>query len=482
MTDTTYQYIDGTWIQGESSDEIVVRNPADPDEPIVSVAGASTAQATEAVRRADEASDRWGDATPDERDTLLYDVADRVEASADELAETITREEGKPISSSRFEVSRAAEIFRFFASYARTGTGDTIPSNDPETFTYTVREPLGVVTLVTPWNFPIATPSWKLATALATGNAVVFKPSSETPMIARRIVEIIADAGIPDGVLNLVVGSGSTVGDELTTHEAIDGVSFTGSTETGTHISETVASRGVPVQAEMGGKNPLVVLPDADIDAAADCATAGAFGGTGQACTATSRLILHEEIAEEATEAVLERAESLSVGPGMEDPDMGPAVSAAELESDLEYIEVANEEGATLLAGGGRPEGLESGYFVEPTVFTGVDSGMRVAQEEVFGPVLAIMEVSSYEEAVAVANDVRHGLSASIFTADMALARDFTEQIEAGVVKINGTTTGSQVQVPFGGMKATSTETHKEMGQRAYEFYTHEKAVYRSDP
>ncbi|WP_435320967.1 aldehyde dehydrogenase family protein [Haloarchaeobius sp. TZWSO28] len=481
MTDTNFQYIDGEWTDGESTDEIAVRNPAAPAEPVVTFDGASRAQAVRAVTAADDASEEWSNTAPSERDSLLYDVADRIEARQEELAETLTREEGKPISSSRGEVGRAAEIFRFFAGYARSATGDTIPSNDPDTFTYTFREPLGVVTIVTPWNFPIATPSWKLATALSTGNTVVFKPSSETPMIARLLVQILDEAGVLDGVVNLVVGAGSTVGDELTTNERVDGVSFTGSTDTGQHIADTVADR-IPVQTEMGGKNPLVVLPDADIDAAAEAAIGGAFGGTGQACTATSRLLVHEDIADELTEAVVERAESLTIGPGMEDPDMGPAVSAGEDESNFHYIDVAADEGATLVSGGDRPAEMESGYFIEPTVFTDVHSEMRIAQEEVFGPVLSIIEVGDFEEAVSVANDVDFGLSASIFTSDMARARAFTEQVEAGVIKVNGTTTGSQIQLPFGGMKASSAETQKEMGQRAYEFYTHEKVVYRTDP
>lgn len=482
MTNTAYQYIDGDWIEGKSDETIAVRNPAAPDEPIVSLPGADRTQAKDAVEAAEAASSRWEASVPADREAVLYDVADRIEANLDSLAETLTREEGKPISSSRGEVSRAAEIFRFFANSARTATGDTIPSNDPDTFTYTIREPLGVVTLITPWNFPIATPSWKLATALATGNTVVLKPSSETPMIAKRLVELLEDASVPDGVVNLVVGSGSTVGDHLTTHEAVDGVSFTGSTDTGRYIHETVASRGIPVQTEMGGKNPLVVLPDADLDAAADAAISGSCGGTGQACTATSRLIVHEDVTSELTEAVLERANALSIGPGMNDPDIGPAVSEAENETNLEYIGIAKEEGATLLAGGGRPEDLESGYFIEPTVFGNVEPGMRIAQEEVFGPVLGILEVADFDEAVEVANDVTYGLSASIFTGDMTSSRKFTQQVEAGVIKVNGTTTGSQIQMPFGGMKASSSETQKEMGQQAHEFYTHEKAVYRTDP
>ena len=482
MTDTQYQYIDGEWIDGGSNDDLTIRNPAAPETPIVSFPGASREQAKDAVNAADRASDSWGATTPDERDTLMYDVAARIEANSEELAETLTKEEGKPLSSSRGEVSRAAEIFRFFASFARTATGETVPSNDPETFTYTFREPLGVVALVTPWNFPIATPAWKLATALTTGNTVVFKPSSETPTIARELVELLDEAGFPKGVVNLVVGSGSTVGDELTTNEGVDGVSFTGSTEIGQHISETVAERGLPVQTEMGGKNPQVVLPDADIEDAADGAIAGALGLTGQACTATSRLLVHEEIAEELTDAVVERAEALSIGPGMDDPEMGPAVSADQDETNFRYIDIAQTEGATLRTGGDRPDGMETGYFVEPTVFTDVESDMRIAQEEVFGPVLSIMEVADFEEAVRVANDVSYGLSASIYTADMASARAFTGQVEAGVIKVNGTTTGSQIQMPFGGMKASSSETQKELGNKAYEFYTHKKAVYRTDP
>ena len=482
MSATAYQYIDGAWIEGESDDQIAVQDPADPDEPIAAFSGAGPAQARAAVDAADAASTSWAATAPAEREEILYAAADRIDAEQESLAETLTREEGKPISSSRGEVARAAEIFRFFASQARTATGDTVPSNDPETFTYTVREPLGVVALITPWNFPIATPSWKLATALATGNAVVLKPSSETPTIARRLTKILEAAGVPDGVVNLVVGAGSTVGDPLTTHEAVDGVSFTGSTTTGQHLAETVAGRGLPIQTEMGGKNPLVVLPDADLDAAVDTAIAGAFGGCGQACTATSRLVVHEDIADELTGAVVERAEALSVGPGMDDPDMGPAVSAAENETNREYIDIAREEGATLLAGGGRPAGLEDGYYVEPTVFGDVESEMRIAQEEVFGPVLGVIEVSDFEEAVSVANDVDYGLSAGVFTAGMAAAREFVRRVEAGVVKVNGSTTGSQIQLPFGGMKASSSETIKEMGKRAHQFYTHEKVVYQSDP
>ena len=481
MTDTTYQYIDGEWLPGDGEDISVV-NPAEPSDPIVSFPAASRDQAAAAIGAADDARADWAATIPDERESLLYDVADRLEDNVDELAEILTTEEGKPISSSRGEVARTADMFRYFAGYARRTTGETVPSSDPETFTYTIREPLGVVALVTPWNFPIGTPGWKLAPALATGNTVVFKPSSETPMVAKRLVELLAAAGIPDGVVNLVVGAGSTVGDALTTDDRVDGVSFTGSTDVGRHIADAVATRGIPIQTEMGGKNPVVVLPDADVEAAADAAAVGAFGGTGQACTATSRLLVHEDIAEAVIEAVVDRAEAMTVGPGMTNPDIGPAVSADQDENNFGYVNVGKAEGATLRTGGTRPNGLETGYYIEPTVFTDVDPDSRLAQDEVFGPVLSIIEVCDFDEAIDVANGVDYGLSASVFTADMARARAFTHRIEAGVIKINGTTTGSDIQMPFGGMKASSSETKKELGQSAYEFYTHEKAVYRTDP
>lgn len=481
-TPETYQYIEGEWRTGESDESITVVNPATPIDPVATFPGGTATQADAAIEAAARASRSWEQTTPDERDQILYAVADLIDSQQEQLAEVLTKEEGKPLSSSRGEVGRAAEIFRFFASYARTATGKTIPSNDPETFTYTIREPVGVAVLITPWNFPIATPSWKTAAALAAGNTVVLKPSSETPMIAKALVSLLEDAGIPDGVLNLVVGSGSTVGQALITNDEADAVSFTGSTETGQYIAETVSQRGVPIQTEMGGKNPQVVLPDANIGSAAAGAISGSCGGTGQACTATSRLIVHTDIADELTAAVVDRAESLSIGPGMEDPDMGPAVSAEEDASNFRYIEIAEDEGATRLTGGNRPNGFEEGYYIEPTVFGDVTPEMRIAQEEVFGPILSIIEVEDFEAAIRAANNTTFGLSASIYTADMTASRRFTREIEAGVVKVNGTTTGSQIQMPFGGMKDSSSETQKELGQEAYKFYTHKKAIYRSDP
>jgi aldehyde dehydrogenase (NAD+) len=479
----SYQYIDAAWQTGDSDRTITTQNPAQPSETVSEFPAASRSQAATAVDAAVAASEGWANSTPEDRDAILFSIADKIEANVDELSEILTQEEGKAISSSRGEVLRTAKMFRHFAADARRATGDTVPSNDPNTFTYTLREPLGVVAVVTPWNFPITIPGWKLAPALATGNAVVFKPSSLTPGIAKRFVELIEEAGLPDGVLNLVVGPGSEVGDELSTNPGIDGLTFTGSTVVGQTIAEATADRDVPIpaQTEMGGKNPQVVLPDADLDNAADAVTSGAFGGTGQACTATSRLIVHKDIADELTNRVIDRAGSYTIGPGMQDSDMGPAVDENQDQTNFDYIDLAQTEGATLRTGGERPDGFNEGYFVEPTVFTDVNQEMRIANEEVFGPVLSVITVSDFDEAVSVANDVKYGLSASIFTSDMARARAFIRRVEAGVVKINGTTTGSDIQMPFGGMKASSSETFKELGQRAYEFYTHEKAVYRTD-
>lgn len=482
MSERAAQFIDGEWVEGDEDDVIESVNPAATDEVIGEIPAASREQARRAIEAAAHASEEWATRTPDDRDALLYDVADLIEEQRDELAETMTREEGKPISSSLAEVSRTAEMFRYFAGDARRATGDTVPSNDPNTFTYTLREPLGVVSLITPWNFPVGTPGWKLAPALAAGNAVVFKPSSVTPMTGKHLTKLLVDAGVPDGVVNFLVGSGSTVGAEMTENDLVDGISFTGSTNVGRMIGETAGRRGIPFQTEMGGNNPLVVLPDADLEAAVDATVRGAFGGTGQACTATSRALVHEDLHEEFTDWLIERTEALKIGPGMDDPDMGPVAHGNQLETNLEYVDVGEREGAELLTGGKRVDDRENGYFMAPTVFGNVESEMRIAQEEVFGPFLAVMSFSEFDQAVELANDVEYGLSASVFTQDMARSRQFVQAVEAGVVKVNGTTSGSDIQMPFGGMKASSSETYKELGQHIYQFYTHEKAVYQTTP
>ena len=358
--------------------------------------------------------------------------------------------------------------------------GYTRPSEMARTLTYTTRRPLGVVSLITPWNFPWAIPCWKIAPALIAGNTAVFKPATPTPLTALKWVEILEEAGLPPGVLNLVMGPGSTVGDEFVNNPAIQAISFTGSNAVGTRLNQDAAKRGVKVTCEMGGKNAVVVMADADLDMALEGIIQGAFGSTGQRCTATSRVIADRSIVEELTERIVERARSLKVGDGM-DPsiDMGPAVNSGQLETDLEYIAVAKEGGARLCAGGRRltEDGLDQGYFVEPTVFDQVEPGMRIAQEEVFGPVLSILSADGYEDAMAKANDSEFGLTASIYTRDSTLCLRFVDDAEVGMVHINQPTIGGEAQLPFGGIKSTGVGD-REMSVEGLNFFTEIKTVF----
>ena len=344
---------------------------------------------------------------------------------------------------------------------------------------YTVAEPMGVAGLITPWNYPIAIPAWKLAPALATGNAVVFKPATQAPNDARVLFECLDAAGLPDGVADFLTGPGSEVGETFATHDAVDVVSFTGSASVGEHVNESATGAGKRVQCEMGGKNPTVVMPSADLDAAIDIAGAGAFGVTGQACTTASRAIVHEDVYDDFLDGIVDYAETLEIGPGLDGYDMGPQVSEGELDGTLDYIEIGRDEGATLATGGERPseERHESGYFVEPTVFEATPD-MRIAREEVFGPVLSVIRVSDFDEGIAVANDVEYGLSASVVTNDHREANRFVDEVEAGVAKVNEKTTGLELHVPFGGFKQSSTETYREQGEAGLDFFTITKTIY----
>jgi aldehyde dehydrogenase (NAD+) len=340
---------------------------------------------------------------------------------------------------------------------------------------------VGVTALITPWNYPIAIPAWKIAPALAAGNTVAIKPATLAPGPVVAIVEALDEAGIPEGVINLVTGPGNTVGNELITHDRVDAVSFTGSSKVGEIVYDLATEGGKRVQTEMGGKNPTIVTDSADIEEAAEIVANGVFGVTGQACTAGSRALVYENVYDEFVAAVVDRAEAIEVGPG-DEYDMGPQVNADELESTLEYIDVAKAQGATLATGGTELNGgrFGDGYFVAPTVFSDVNPSDRIAREEVFGPVLSVIEVEGFEEAIEVANDVDYGLSASIVTQDHTEANRFVADIEAGVAKINEKTTGLELHVPFGGFKNSSSETWREQGDSGLEFYTIEKTVYEN--
>lgn len=480
-TEETYRnYVDGEWIESESGETFDVINPASTTEVVATFQESTRADAAAAVEAAAAATDEWAATPAPERGAILQETSRILADRAEELTATLVREEGKAQPEAAGEVQRAVDIFAYYAQRARDHAGRVARSSGSETDLYTIREPLGVAGLITPWNYPIAIPSWKLGPALATGNTVVIKPASLAPTVLAKVVEALDEAGLPDGVVNMVTGPGSTVGDEFMSHAAVDAVSFTGSSKVGQIVYDTATDEGKRVQCEMGGKNPTLVTDNADVERAIDIVGAGAFGVTGQACTACSRAIVDESVYDEFLEGVIDYAESISVGDGLSGADMGPQASEDELEGTLDYIEVGQNEGATLETGGAALTDGDygSGYYVQPTVFSDVSSDMRIAQEEIFGPVLSVLPVSGFDEGLAVANDVDYGLSASIVTDDHGEGKRFVEQIESGVAKINEKTTGLELHVPFGGVKQSSTNTYREQGEAGMDFFTQTKTVY----
>jgi 2,5-dioxopentanoate dehydrogenase len=481
MTETYQIYVDGEWRDAATGETFTVENPADTSEVVGEFQKAGPGDVEDAVAAAAAAQPDWGDTPGGDRGAILTETAELLAERKDELTERLTREEGKTHAEAGGEVQRAIDIFHYYGQKALEFRGTVKGTSGPDTKLYTVQEPVGVAALITPWNYPIAIPVWKLAPALAAGNAAVLKPASAAPGVAHAVFEALDAAGLPDGVANYVSGSGSTVAQPLIEHDDVDAVSFTGSSQVGESVYEDAALAGKRVQTEMGGKNPTIVSPSADLDEAVELVGTGAFGVTGQACTACSRAIVHEDVHDEFVDKIVEHAESIEVGPG-DEYDMGPHVTRSELEGTLDYVEVGEREGATLETGGeeltcGR---FEDGHFVSPAVFSGVESDMRLSQEEIFGPVLGVIEVSDFDEALQVANDVDYGLSASIVTNDYTEANRFIEEIEAGVAKVNDKTTGLDLHVPFGGFKRSSSETWREQGDAGLDFYTISKTVYEN--
>ncbi len=469
--------IDGAWVDSSNGATITIENPAKKGEIIGSFPSATQEDTQKAIEAARAALPGWANMPPPARGVILDKASRILDARQDEYAAILTREEGKTKTEALGEVTRARDIFRFYAGEGWRMGGDVLPSNVSGELLYTRREALGVVALITPWNFPIAIPAWKMAPALIYGNTVVFKPASLTPHSGLILVEALVEAGLPAGVVNFITGSGRTVGDVLVSSPLINGVSFTGSYSVGSGIYEKAIKNLTRVQLEMGGKNPMIVLNDGDLDLAVKLAVAGGFGLTGQACTATSRVIVEERVADEFVNALTQAARNLVVGNGLEPGvQMGPAVSEDQLKTDLEYIGVGKGEGAKLLAGGDIAN--DSGYFVQPTVFDHVEPGMRIAQEEIFGPVISVIRADNFDEAIEQANAIGFGLSAGIITNNLQRAFQFANRIEAGVVKINEPTTGLALQAPFGGFKQSSANTFKEQGQAAIEFYTRTKTIY----
>ena len=473
--------IGGKWVAGRQSEFMMCFNPANNREQVAEYPRGGREDALAAIEAARRAVPVWSGMTAVARGRILSKASQVLESRKAQLATALTLEEGKTLAESLGEVQRAVDIFRFYGGLSYTLGGRTMPHDLPGNLLYTIRQPLGVVGLITPWNFPIAIPAWKMAPALVAGNTIVIKPASLAPGPTLELARALLEAGLPDGVINVVIGDGASVGDELARNPAVAALSFTGSHTVGTKVYQQLAVRMARPQLEMGSKNPTLVLADADLDLAAALVAKAGFGLTGQACTATSRVIVERPVLEAFTERLVARARAIKVGPGL-DPgsEMGPAVSRGQLEGNLNYVQVAQAEGARLLCGGRRlADGLyEHGWFMEPTVLGEVKPAMRIAREEVFGPVVGIIAVENFEEAMAVANGVELGLSASLVTRDLKKAMVYAERIEAGVVKINQISTGLALQAPFGGVKQSSTDSFREQGIEAIDFYSRLKTVY----
>jgi len=477
---TLNNFIDGQWREPSGATYLPDINPADTKEVVAESPSSTAAEAAMAVEAAERAYPDWRATPAPKRGQLLYRVQRRMEARRHELAEVLTREEGKTLTESNGEIQRAINVVEFYAGEGRRLLGETIPSELPNNFCYTVREPIGPLALITPWNFPVAIPIWKLAPAIACGNTVVLKPASLTPLSAGLIADIFSECDAPPGLINVIYGSGREIGEALLSHPAIKGVSFTGSNEVGSKLYSTSAVNGIKCQCEMGGKNPIVVLDDADLDLATKSAVQGAYGSTGQRCTATSRAIVVDSVADHFIEQLEARVNALVVGNGL-DPvtDVGPSVDQTQLDTVLNYIGIGQDEGAKLITGGLRlaDDAHDCGYFVQPTIFDRVTSTMRIAQEEIFGPVLSVLRVPDAASALLAANAVRYGLAAAIYTQDVSRAFKLVDQLEAGIIHVNCPTVGGEAHIPFGGMKETGVGL-REMGREAINFFTELKVVY----
>ncbi len=482
MTVTTAEvesYVGGRWRAGPS--RFADLNPAHPDQILAEARMADASLATEAVEDARRAFPAWHKTAAPVRGAILRKAADLLEQRADAVGRDMAREEGKTLGEAIGETRRAVAILRYYAGQGLEPDGDTYPSVTGVALLFARREPLGVVAAITPFNFPIAIPAWKIAPALAYGNTVVWKPAEVVPLTSQHFAQALIDAGIPDGVLNLVLGTGVEIGPVLTGHQDVDVITFTGSNEAGKQVRRDATEHGKKVQLELGGKNPAIVLADADLDQAAEQIARAAFLSAGQKCTATSRVIVERPVLEEFSQRLAERARTWKVGDPLESgTQVGPIVSERQLDKVLGYLKLARDEGATVVAGGGREKDLP-GYYVEPTVLTNLGPESRVVREEIFGPVAALLPVSSYEEAITLANDTPFGLTASLFTRDLGKALQFVEDIRVGVVKINQETGGLEFQVPFGGMKGSSSGG-REQGKVARDFFTQWKTVYMDVP
>lgn len=477
MSHEVLNYINGQWSKSNSGNVIESINPSTL-QVVGKIQNSTREEGDFSVINALSAKKKWHQLGQFQRGQILYKVAEIVEKNKIDIAETLSNEIGKSFPESLGETERGIAILRYYAAEGSRKDGDVIPASDNEALMFTKRVPLGVVGVITPWNFPVAIPLWKIAPALIYGNTVVFKPASEAAVTASKIVQCFDEANIPNGVLNFITGSGSNVGDALIKNEHLNGITFTGSSNTGKLIAEAATINGVKFQLEMGGKNPVIVLADANLDNAVTAVLSGGFKSTGQKCTATSRVIVESSIYEKFRNKLIEEASKITINIDQKETWMGPCASEGQYNTVLDYISVGKEEGANLIFGGNSLKSEElKGFYIEPAIFEDVTANMRIAQEEIFGPVIALMKADSLEEAIEIANDVAYGLSASIFTRNIGSAMTFIDQIEAGLVRVNAESAGVEFQAPFGGVKASSTGM-REQGEAAKEFYTLTKTVF----
>lgn len=480
MSETYLNFINGQWVESSCGETFPSLNPTNTAETVGVFQKSVPEDVEQAAAAAAAALPAWRDTPAPARGQLLLKAANILERRLPEIARSMCEEVGKAANEAKGETLRGVHLFQFYSGETWRITGETFPSLSPARFLYTLRVPLGVVAAITPWNFPVAIPIWKIAPAIAYGNTVVFKPAGYSSLCGVLLMQVFEEAGFPPGVVNMVAGSGEVLGEPLVNNPAVRGVSFTGSCEVGRKIAMWGAQRGIKVELEMGGKNPVVVLPDADMNKAAEIVTQGAMGYAGQKCTATSRVLVHRDVLSRFTEALVEKVKALKLGdPLDEKTNVGPMISESQMENALNYVKIGVEEGAALLVGGERLTGdeFDGGYFMAPTVFAQMEPEMRIAQEEIFGPVVGIISVASLEEAIEVANSTKYGLSAAICTENADSILEFVRKIDAGMAHINNPTSGAEPHVPFGGFKG-STSGYRDMGRTAIEFYTQYKTVY----
>lgn len=480
MTEVYKNFIGGKWVESESGRRFENRNPADWDEIVGTFPKSTAKDVEEAVNAAKKAFKSWKNVPVPKRGEILGRAGDIMVERKEELAKLETREMGKVLKETRGDVQEGIDTLYYAFGEGRRLFGKTVPSELPNKICYTVRRPIGVAGLITPWNFPMAIPCWKAIPALLSGNTVVIKPASDTPATSTKLVEILMEAGIPDGVINIVSGAGKEVGEALLAHPDVGVISFTGSSLVGRRIAEVSGKTLKRVSLELGGKNAQIVMGDADLDLALEGVLWGAFGTTGQRCTATSRLILDEKVYDRFIEMLTERAKRLKIGNGLDETvEVGPVINRAQRDVIHNYIQIGKEEGARLVLGGEfYTEGeCSKGWFYKPSVFIDVKPGMRIEKEEIFGPVLSVIKFSTFEEAMAIMNDTKYGLSSSIYTQDLNLAMKAVDEIEAGITYINGPTIGAECHLPFGGVKNTGNG-HREGGYTVYDIFTELKTVY----